>query len=128
MTEPNEKKRAEIIDDLRRLADALEAMQCELTEVDADGEYFRLDTRESLCALSIDLNFHSVHNIQNLRAIRKLCKEMKADKSRGNHWISGKFSPKIEVTAFYRAGLLGKTQKKKTVIVEHEQTDLSVLN
>lgn len=85
-----------------------------------------LDVRDRVLACILGVAGH--YNIQNLRAIRKLCKEMKADKSRGNHWVSGKFSPKIEVTAFYRAGLLGKTQKKKTVIVEHEQTDLSVLN
>jgi len=116
---------------LRRLADMLEAIQPKLIGAnDVCPDSSRTDTyvRESLNNCSIDVNFHWCNSLNNLKLIRSLVPSMTADKSRGTHWVKGDLHPSIEVTAYYTAGLLGKTTKRKVVERTCETTNLSVLD
>lgn len=114
--------------ELRRLADAIEAMQPKLDDKNDKYDTCGNDAVDTCCRLKIDVVFYGVQSLNNLRAIRGLMQgEPKADQSRGNHWIKGEFCDRIEICAHYSAGLLGKTKPKRTVVVDQESTNVAIL-
>jgi hypothetical protein len=96
------------VDDLRSLADVIESLP-----------YFP--------KCDIALAVHSASTIESVSLVASLMEEVQAKQNKGTHWIQG-FFKSIRVTAFYPAGLLGATRKKKAVIVDSEiVADLSRL-
>lgn len=93
---------------LRALADKVERMP----------ERLRLD---------VALKAYNVESLPELQAMAALMETPMPKNSGGCHWLNGLFSPGIEVTAFYRAGLLGPKQSKREIVVVSEETDLSLL-
>lgn len=94
----------QLANDLRALADRVEQLP----------ESLRLD---------VALKAYNVMSLDELRAMAALMKTPTPKDSGGIHWLNGVFADRVEVTAFFRAGLLGAT---KNVLVEDE-ADLSLL-
>lgn len=70
---------------------------------------------------------HRVNDIDDLRAVSRLMPEVQADSNKGTHWIRNDWrADQIVVTAYYKAGLLGRVRHEKVVEVEHG-VDVSVL-
>lgn len=76
----------------------------------------------------VDLRCYWVNDIELLKNIAALMEKSPIAKSRkGTYWINGERSG-VNITAFYEAGLLGRTRKKRVVERTFEvETDVSVL-
>lgn len=77
--------------------------------------------------LDVDCRAYNVESLAELRAMAALMESPRPNSNCGCHWLKGDFSPGIEVTAFYPAGLLGQKQSKREIVVVSEETDLSLL-
>lgn len=69
----------------------------------------------------VDCKCHGIQSLDSLRAVAALMDKPRASQSMGSScWIYGEFALHVNVTAFYRPGLLGE-------VVQTGKTDLSLL-
>lgn len=103
--------RHDLANDLRRMADLVEALPVGTT-----------------LSPKVNVYFHNIHSLEELQAATRGCASIRQHSSpKVGPWIDGYFGS-IEVSAFYRAGILGKTRKKTVTIIESEvSVDLSLL-
>ncbi len=97
-----------LAESLRHLADRIEAnVSCDIAD-----------------RCNIDLYFHNLTTLEELRQTRLITEKVTADHNGGTYWFGGKFGTQISVKSFYPAGLLGGTQECR----EEIGTDLSLLD
>lgn len=98
-------------DDLRRMAEMIETLP------------LGTEMEPRVC-----VQFHNICTLEDLRAATRGVQGLAQDSSGEHHWVEG-YVGCLEITAFYKAGLLGKTRRKAVTIVDQEASaDLSLLS